>query len=143
MKPFSLFLICVAGVSVFEVDAEVHADAALLAGQWRIIDDRLDTIGAMIVWEFTATEVIVRDGNTGDEVSRSRYTIDPKKSPKWITVEVDDSPTEHAGDRRLGIFRIQGGQLQLKQEIIDGAERPDQFDEPFIRFQRLSKNQSP
>lgn len=135
-----MLLICIAGL--FPVGASAGDDPKVptLKGKWQIIDKRLDKIGMVIVWEFTDTEVIVRDEKTGEEVSRSRYTIDGMKSPMWITVEVDDSPTEDSGDRRLGIFRIQGGELHLKQEISDGGERPTKFDGRFSRFQILLGN---
>jgi uncharacterized protein (TIGR03067 family) len=135
-----MLLICIAGL--FPVGASAGDDPKVptLKGKWQIIDERLDKIGVVIVWEFTDTKVIVRDEKTGEEVSRFRYTIDGTKSPMWITVEVDDSPTEDSGDRRLGIFRIQGSELHLKQEISDGAERPAKFDGRFSRFQSLLGN---
>jgi hypothetical protein len=85
-------------------------------------------------------EVIVRDDKTGEEISRARYTFNATKSPHWITVEVDDSPNEDSGDRRLGIFRIQDVELNLKQEIADGGERPTTFDGRFSRFKRIPTN---
>ena len=115
---------------------EKAKNTSILSGKWRFIDKRLDRIGMEVEWEFTGDEVIVRDAKTGELVSRSRYTIDTAKSPHWITVEVDDSPDENAGDRRLGIFRIQQGELHLKQEITNGGERPTGFENGFVRFRR-------
>lgn len=134
-----MLLICIAGTVAVGFGGDAEPEATLLKGRWQMIDERLDKIGMVIVWEFTGTEVVVRNEKTGEEVSRSRYTIDAAKSPKWITVDVDDSPTEDTGDRRLGIFRIQGGELHLKQEITDGGDRPAKFEGRFSRFQRPTR----
>ena len=135
-----MLLIFIAGCIGVALGSESDAEVASLIGKWQILDERLEGIGMVIVWEFTASEVIVRDEKTGDEVSRSRYTIDTTKSPHWITVEVDDSPREDSGDRRLGIYQIQDGNLHLKQEITDAGERPTSFDERFSRFKRVPQN---
>ena len=108
-----------------------------IEGHWSVLDKRLDDIGMVVEWEFTGKEVIVRDGTSGEENSRSNYTIDVSKSPRWITVDIDDSPDENSGDQRLGIFRIVNGELHLKQEVTDGGKHPTDFDERFTRFEGL------
>ena len=99
-----------------------------------MIDERLDKIGMVIVWQFTANEVIVSNTVTNEEISRSSYTIDTTKSPFWITTEIDDGPKQDGSDQRLGIFRIQRDELHIKQEISDGGKRPQTFVGQFRRF---------
>ena len=140
MRFLTLLLFCIAGLVPLRASAIADPSLLELKGKWKLMDESFDKIGMVIVWEFTATEVIVHNAKTGEQVSRSRYSIDRTKSPLWITIEVDDSPTGDKGDRRLGIFRIQGDELNLKQEISDGGERPAQFDGRFSRFQRQIEN---
>ena len=140
MKTSLILLISIMGSLCCGLSSGTDVVSSPLMGKWQIIDERLDKTGMMIVWEFTATEVIVRDDKTGEEISRARYTFDATKSPHWITVEVDDSPNEDSGDRRLGIFRIQDGELNLKQEIANGGERPTAFDGRFSRLKRIPTN---
>jgi len=140
MKTALMLAICIAGCLWGGLSSGADVVASPIMGKWQIIDERLDKMGMVIVWEFTATEVIVRDDETGEEISRARYTINATKSPHWITVEVDDSPNEDSGDRRLGIFRIQDGELNLKQEIADGGERPIAFYGRFSHFKRIPTN---
>jgi uncharacterized protein (TIGR03067 family) len=80
------------------------------------------TLPMKIEWEFTRDQVIVRDATSSREVSRNAYTLDLTKDPKWITVTVVDQVTEV----RPGIFRIVGGELNMKQAVGGGA-RPTTF----------------
>jgi uncharacterized protein (TIGR03067 family) len=118
-----------------------HKSAATIKGKWRLIDQRLDKLKMVVEWEFTDTEVVVREVKTGEETSRASYKIDASKTPQWITVDVDDSPDGKSGDKRLGIFRIQGKELHLKQELADGAARPAGFNDGFTRFERVPATQ--
>ena len=119
------------------VGCAAEFEALSLKGRWQIVNEKLDTIGLVIVWEFTDTEVIVREVNSGEEFSRARYKIDKSKSPNWITVEIDDSASGESGDSRLGIFQIEGAVLRLKQEIADGAARPVDLNQGFSSFKRV------
>jgi uncharacterized protein (TIGR03067 family) len=76
-------------------------------------------------WEFTKDKVIVRvlrGSSDRKEASRNSYTIDTTKSPKWITVIIAGEPHEV----RMGIFRIVGEELHLKQSV-GGGPRPLDF----------------
>jgi uncharacterized protein (TIGR03067 family) len=139
MKLFSMFLAFVACALGAAVGGEPGPGIESLIGKWQVINERLNNTGVVIEWEFTPNEVIVRNPKSGLEYKRVRYAIDTTKSPHWITSEIDDSATGDKGDRRLGIFRIQAGELHVKQEISDGGKRPDRFEGQFSRFKRPSQ----
>lgn len=140
MRALALMILLGLVASAAELQKQIEAPPkAGILGLWRVVDPRIDKIGLIIEWEFTDKEVIVWDRTNNEEVSRSRYSADTTKSPNWITAEIDDSPDEKAGDRRLGIFRIQDGQLHLKQEITNGGKRPSGFDKGFSRFKRVDQ----
>ena len=85
-------------------------------------DKPIDTDKFQIEWEITPDEIVVRDRKHNEEVSRNKYSVDSTKSPAWITVTVA-GPSPEA---RLGIFRVRGNELHLKQQIGAG-ERPTKF----------------
>ena len=116
------------------------ASACDLIGTWRLIDKRIDSVGLEIVWEFTATEVIVRDAKRNEELSRATYSLDESKEPKWITVDVSDAIPSTKPDKRLGIYVIAGDFLRLNQEIQEGGQRPVDFGAVNVReFSRIQK----
>ena len=113
----------------------VDPSATLLVGRWLMTGTRekpLDTNKFAVEWEFTPEEIVVRDRKTGEEVSRNRYTVDTTKLPAWITVTVAGP----APETRLGIFRVEGDQLHLKQQIGVG-ERPVEFGESYSILRRI------
>ena len=96
-----------------------------LIGRWlvsRLGERDATKLPIKVEWEFTMSEVIVRDLTNSQETSRNRYQIDTTKDPKWITITVVDQVTEV----RQGIFRIVGDELHFKQTIGGGA-RPTEF----------------
>ena len=138
MRILALVILLASNWSVAEAqDNERNPIKINIVGVWRNLDPKLEKIGLTIEWEFTDSEVIVWDRTNHEEVSRSKYSIDKTKSPNWITVEIDDSADEDSGDKRLGIFRILGEELHLKQEVTNGAERPKGLKEGFLRFMRV------
>jgi uncharacterized protein (TIGR03067 family) len=94
-------------------------------------DKPIDTNKFQIEWEFTPTEIIVRDRKHNEEVSRNKYSVDTTKTPAWITVSLAGPPPE----TRLGIFRVRGNELHLKQQIGAG-ERPAKFGESYSVLRR-------
>jgi uncharacterized protein (TIGR03067 family) len=90
-----------------------------------------------IEWEFTKDKVIVRDITNSQEVSRNSYTLDLTKDPKWITVIVVDQVTEV----RLGIFRIVGDELHLRQ-AVGGGVRPSDFPKDGYSIMKRQKQTS-
>lgn len=120
-------------------EAAPKTEKSTLIGKWQMIDERLEKTGMVIVWQFTANEVIVSNKKTNEEISRTSYTIDDTKKPCWITSDLDDSQDQDGKDRRLGIFRMQRGELHVKQEISDGGKRPQTFHGQFRRFKAIPK----
>lgn len=117
------------------IAAAAEESAAAIIGRWSMIgftDKPIDTTKFQIEWEFTRDEIIVRDRERGEEVSRNRYTVDTTKSPAWITVAVAGP----APETRLGIFRLHGDELHLKQQIGAG-ERPVEFDGSYGILRRI------
>ena len=112
-----------------------------LIGRWlvsRVGSRDAAKLPIKIEWEFTKTEVIVRDLNHSQETSRNRYQIDILKDPKWITITVVDKVTEV----REGIFRIVGDELHVKQ-MIGGGPRPKEFvKESFSVLKRQSNEKA-
>lgn len=82
MKTSLILLISIVGSLCCGLSSGADVVSSPLMGKWQIIDERLDKTGMIIVWEFTATEVIVRDDKTGEEISRARYTFNTTKSPR-------------------------------------------------------------
>jgi uncharacterized protein (TIGR03067 family) len=131
-----LFLALCSGLAANPPSDKVQV-APKINGKWQLINERIDKIGMKIEWEFTETEMIVRDINNGEELSRSRYAVNTEKSPHWITLEINDSLDEKGEDQRLGIFRFLDGELHIKFEITDGGLRPEGFEGGFSRYKPL------
>jgi uncharacterized protein (TIGR03067 family) len=109
--------------------------ATHLIGRWLMTGTRekpLDANKFGVEWEFTPDEIVVRDRKTGEEVSRNRYTVDITKSPAWIIVAVAGP----APETRVGIFRVRGDELHLKQQIGTG-ERPLDFGRSYSILRRI------
>jgi uncharacterized protein (TIGR03067 family) len=136
LKTISIILILFAGLSGLATCEENKVTKNPLKGKWQLINKNLERIGAALIWEITDTDVTIRDVNTGEIINRFKYITDTTKTPNWITMEVDDSPTGNSGDRRLGIFQIQGDDLQIKQEYTDGGDRPTKFDGHIVSLRR-------
>ena len=118
----------------FSVSAADPA-ATHLIGRWLMTGTREKPVDANrfeVEWEFTPGEIVVRDRKTGEEVSRNRYTVDTTKSPAWITVAVAGP----APETRVGIFRVRGNELHLKQQLGAG-ERPVDFGDTYSILRRL------
>lgn len=88
-------------------------------------------------WEFTKDKVVVRDITNSQEVSRNGYALDLTKAPKWITVTVVDQVTEV----RLGIFRIVGDELHLRQ-AVGGGPRPTDFPKDSYSIMKRQKQRN-
>jgi uncharacterized protein (TIGR03067 family) len=117
------------------VSSSANEVAPALIARWTMTgwsNKPLDTARFQIEWKFTPDEVIVRDLKRNKEVSRNRYTVDTTKYPAWITVTIAGP----APETRLGIFRIRGNELHLKQQIGVG-ERPTDFGESYTVLRRV------
>lgn len=128
MKTLSVRLIALTAIFMLlsGVEGCAEKEGNPLVGQWLAepVEGRDGSkLPFDIVWEFTKDQVIVRDATNSQVISRNRYTVDTTKDPMWITVTVVDIATKI----RLGIFRIVGDELHLKQDI-GGNTRPTKFE---------------
>ena len=104
-----------------------------LEGSWRMIDDRLEQAGLILIWTFQNGRAIVSTGD-GEAISDSAYEIDESHSPKHITIFIRDTGGE---EDRLGIYRITDNMLQLALSLEKDV-RPNEFgNELGSRFERM------
>jgi uncharacterized protein (TIGR03067 family) len=93
-----------------------------LVGRWILQREGVAaTMPYKLEWEFTEDQIvvrIVRASGDSQQASRNRYTIDTTKTPKWITVTLNDDGHQEI---RPGIFRLVGDELHLKQAIGGGT----------------------
>ena len=116
------------GSSALSDDAE--ADLKMLQGAWRVV--RAESEGKDVKGQLGYEEVVI-EGNSSlvrdeGEVRKSRFQVDPAKTPKQITFITPK------GDEVLGIYELNGDTWKILVAKV-GAGRPKSFKDAGLFFE--------
>jgi RNA polymerase sigma factor (sigma-70 family) len=117
---------------VWALAASVHSagkgksDKDLLQGSWQIVDAEMGGKKAEgEEGEQIKKQKLVVKGNTIKTKFESEFTLDEKKTPREINVEVTEGPAQEVGKWR-GIYELKGDDLKICISL-PGGERPKRF----------------
>ena len=135
-------------LSIFLIGS-VHGEQAKnpLIGEWelkKLEGSKADMPADIkIYWSFAESQIVVMVTSADavrEEAVRFSYALDMSKTPYWITADISDSLDDSKKDKRLGIFRIVGDELQIKWEVKDGGKRPTKFTNGLVaKYKRTKK----
>jgi uncharacterized protein (TIGR03067 family) len=90
---------------------------------------------------FSGDEFTIKEADQA--VIKGKFKLDASKSPKEIDMEITEArKEEHKGTTALGIFTLEGDDLQLCLCQPGGTERPKEFSGQgnfFVTFKREKK----
>jgi uncharacterized protein (TIGR03067 family) len=99
-----------------------------LEGDWRLLREesggQLDpkpSISRVVIEEDEILFVDSRDRRLG----RAAINLDPRSDPRTIDLEYRQGPL--LGKRRLGIYRLRDGELEISWSELNGMQRPRRF----------------
>jgi uncharacterized protein (TIGR03067 family) len=126
-------VVAVAGITAADDKKdEKKPDAELLVGTWKVTDGK--KAGAAVGddakkgnYVFTKDTIKIMEGDKALFVMK--YTLDPKKSPVEIDMEITEAPVAEAkGSKAKGIVEVKGDDLKIAYYPM-GDERPKKFDD--------------
>jgi RNA polymerase sigma factor (sigma-70 family) len=109
-----------------QTGAKGKSDRDLLQGSWQIVEAEMNGKKAEgEEGEQIKKQKLVVKGSTMKIKFESEFTLDEKKTPRQIDLEVKEGPAQEVGTWR-GIYKLRGDDLQICLSLPDGA-RPKGF----------------
>jgi len=110
----------------------IDAELKKLQGLWRVtkIDTERGSAPAKELegmrWRIVGDLLVAQDSPDQKQQGRTRLTIDPAKSPKWITTTLEGVPKGDTLKRMDGIYELKGDTLRICT-VASGQVRPTEF----------------